>query len=109
MPLGFGLPSPLHDSMRDISLQARRLYALVDSAYTAQNAYLFCAPERLGPVFRGCRRLRQAQSSLQLGTDQFVHLRPNRWLSAELAPNGPQDCWTCYSRSTGICSAWISK
>jgi len=53
-----------------------------------------------------CDKLSQ---TMQRGIPTNSSLRANRRLSAELAPDGPQDCGTCYSRSTGICSAWISK
>jgi hypothetical protein len=49
--------------LRDISLQERRLYALVDSGFIGQHVCLFCASEGLGTV---------VSQAIQLGTDQFV-------------------------------------
>ena len=95
--------------MQDISPQERRLYASVDSGFIGQNVYLFCASEGLWNGLQRCRRLRQAQSSHATWYRPIRHLRANRRVSAELAPDGPQDCWSSYSRSTGIGSAWIAS
>jgi hypothetical protein len=47
-----------------------------------------------------CRRLRQAQSSHATWYRPIRHLRANRRLSAELAPDGPQECWSSYPSET---------
>jgi nitroreductase len=41
------------ERMTDVSVEERRLYASVDSAFIGQNVYVFCASERLATVFRG--------------------------------------------------------
>jgi hypothetical protein len=87
------------ERMQDISPQERRLYASVDSGFIGQNVYLFCASEGLGGLQR-CRRLRQAQSSHATWYRPIRHLRANRRLSAELAPDGPQECWSSYPSET---------
>src|SRR5690349_23321564 len=109
VPLGFGLPSPLHDSMQDISLQERRLYALVVSGFTGQRVYLFCASERLGPVCRGCRLLRQAQSNHAAWyPDQFVTTRKPSVI-CRVSAGWTTGLLDLYSRPTRIRSAWIGK
>ena len=90
------------ERMQDISPQERRLYALVDSGFIGQNVYLFCASEGLWNGLQRCRRLRQAQSSHATWYRPIRHLRANRRLSAELAPDGPQECWSSYSSETAL-------
>jgi hypothetical protein len=63
----------------------------------------------LGRSSEGAVDYDKLSQAMQRGIRPIRHLRANRRLSAELAPDGPQDWWTCYSRPTGICSAWISK
>jgi hypothetical protein len=109
VPLGFGLPSPLHDSMQDISLQERRLYALFVSGFTGQKSIYSARRKDLGRSSEGAVDYDKLSQAMQRGIRPIRHLRANRRLSAELAPDGPQDWWTCYSRPTGICSARISK
>ena len=58
--------------MADISPEERRLFASVDSAFSGQNVYLFCASEGLGSVFRGAVDYPALERRLQLPRDQFV-------------------------------------
>ena len=90
------------ERMQDISPQERRLYASVDSGFIGQNVYLFCASEGLWNGLQRCRRLRQAQSSHATWYRPIRHLRANRRLSAELAPDGPQECWSSYPSETAL-------
>ena len=90
------------ERMQDISPQERRLYASVDSGFIGQNVYLFCASEGTRNGLQRCRRLRQAQSSHATWYRPIRHLRANRRLSAELAPDGPQECWSSYPSETAL-------
>jgi nitroreductase len=49
-----------------ISVEERRLYASVDTGFMGQNAYLFCASEGLGTVFRGAVDGEKPSQTLQL-------------------------------------------
>jgi hypothetical protein len=51
-----------------------------------------------------CRRLRQAQSSHATWYRPIRHLRADRRLPPELAPDEPRDCWSSYSRSEKDCA-----
>ena len=73
MPLGFGLPSPLHDSMRDISLQARRLYALVDfRLYRAERLFIL----RAGKTWAGLQRVPSIATSSVKPAAWYRPVRP---------------------------------
>jgi len=60
------------ERMTDVSVEERRLYASVDSAFIGQNVYLFCASERLATVFRGAVDYPKLARNLRLPDQQFV-------------------------------------
>jgi len=60
------------ERMTDISAEARRLYASVDTGFIGQNVYLFCASEGLATVFRGAVDYPKLTRTLQLPDQQFV-------------------------------------
>ena len=60
------------ERMTDISAEARRLYASVDTGFIGQNVYLFCASDGLGTVFRGAVDYPKLARALQLPDQQFV-------------------------------------
>jgi nitroreductase len=60
------------ERMTDVSVEERRLYASVDSAFIGQNVYLFCASERLATVFRGAVDYPKLARTLLLPDQQFV-------------------------------------
>jgi len=60
------------ERMMDVSVEERRLYASVDSAFIGQNVYLFCASERLATVFRGAVDYPKLARTLLLPDQQFV-------------------------------------
>jgi nitroreductase len=60
------------ERMQDISPEARKLYASVDSGFIGQNVYLFCASEGLATVFRGSVDTRKLAGTMRLGEGQFV-------------------------------------
>ncbi len=62
----------------------------------------------LGRSSEGAVDYNKLSQAMQRGIRPIRHLRTNRRLSAELAPDEPQDCWSSYSRSTGIYSPWVS-
>ena len=60
------------ERMQDISAEARRLYASVDTGFIGQNVYLFCASEGLATVFRGAVDYDKLGHTMKLGEGQFV-------------------------------------
>jgi nitroreductase len=60
------------ERMTDVSVEERRLYASVDSAFIGENIYLFCATENLGTVFRGSVDHAALAQLLRLPDGQFV-------------------------------------
>jgi len=60
------------ERMRDVSPTERRLFASVDTGFTGQNVYLFCASEGLVSVFRGAVPYEKLEKAMQLGSGQFV-------------------------------------
>lgn len=60
------------ERMMDISPEARRLYASVDTGFIGQNVYLFCASEGLATVFRGAIDYPKLARTLKLPEQQFV-------------------------------------
>lgn len=61
-----------HGERMDVSPEDRRLYASVDSAFSGQNVYLYCASEGLASVFRGAVDYAKLEKKLQLSKEQFV-------------------------------------
>lgn len=61
-----------HGERMDVSPEDRRLYASVDSAFSGQNVYLYCASEGLASVFRGAVDYAKLEKKLQLPKEQFV-------------------------------------
>jgi hypothetical protein len=78
-------------------------------ALRGRESTYFAGRKDLGRSSEGAVDYDTLSQAMQRGIRPIRHLRANRPLSAELAPDRPRDCWTCYFRSTGICSAWISK
>jgi nitroreductase len=60
------------ERMTDISTEARRLYASVDTGFIGQNVYLYCASEGLATVFRGAVDYPKLERALRLPDQQFV-------------------------------------
>ena len=60
------------ERMQDISAEARRLYASVDTGFIGQNVYLFCASEGLATVFRGAVDYQKLAQIMRLEAAQFV-------------------------------------
>ena len=60
------------ERMTDISAEARRLYASVDTGFIGQNVYLYCASEGLATVFRGAVDYPKLERALRLPDQQFV-------------------------------------
>jgi nitroreductase len=60
------------ERMQDITVEERRLYASVDSAFIGQNVYLFCASEDLATVFRGAVDTAKLGHTLGLADQQFI-------------------------------------
>ncbi len=60
------------ERMTDISAEARRLYASVDTGFIGQNVYLYCASEGLATVFRGAIDYPKFERALRLPDQQFV-------------------------------------
>ena len=60
------------ERMQDVSPEARRLYASVDTGFIGQNVYLFCASEGLATVFRGAVDYQTLAKTMKLGVGQFV-------------------------------------
>ena len=52
--------------------EERRLLASVDTGFTGQNVYLFCASEGLATVFRGSVDYPKLKRTLKLPRQQFV-------------------------------------
>lgn len=60
------------ERMTDVSPQDRRLYASVDSSFSGQNVYLYCASAGLASVFRGAVDYAKLERKLHLPKEQFV-------------------------------------
>lgn len=60
------------ERMTDISSEARRLYASVDTGFIGQNVYLYCASEGLATVFRGAVDYPKLERAMRLPDQQFV-------------------------------------
>ena len=60
------------ERMTDVSPEDRRLYASVDSGFSGQNVYLYCASAGLATVFRGAVDYLKLEHKLKLPKEQFV-------------------------------------
>jgi nitroreductase len=60
------------ESMKEVTQEARRLYASADSAVIGQNVYLYCASEGLATVLRGAVLTEDLGRTMKLGAGQFV-------------------------------------
>lgn len=60
------------ERMRDVSPEERRLYASVDAAVIAENAYLACAGEGLATVLRASLDPRKLAQAMRVDADAII-------------------------------------
>lgn len=58
--------------MSELTPENRKLFCSVDSAFTGQNVYLYCACAGLATVFRGAVDYAKLARAMRLDEDQFV-------------------------------------